>query len=288
MRILIYTFLLVGFFGCSSSNQLEDLSKEERKALIHYDYGTQLLMDKNYPEALKHLRSAFQIRPKDSKILNHLGMAYYFSGSVSEGLSYIMRSLEVDPKNSFARNNLASIYFEQGQMEKAKAEYRKVIQDLEYKNKFETFFNLGLIGLKQNQPNLAMDFFKKSVEANPTYCPAHVQIGWHFYQNQKFKLALKSFREATSGTCFETPAGHYFLGKTYLQLGQKNRALETFDILAEKYGDQYYGQRAEAEARRLRPKVSGVSTQTLPDPKNYGTDKVLQKKFKETVSNDRK
>ena len=137
--LLIATF----FVSCASSNK--KVEQRKKRAHIYYTHGTKYLLDKEYIESLKNLLEARNLDPENSKILNNLGMAYYFRGKPELAKKEILKSIEIDPKNSDARNNLASIYFQQGQYDMAKKQYEKVLANLIYSHQYRTHYNLGLI-----------------------------------------------------------------------------------------------------------------------------------------------
>ena len=97
LSIHLIVTLLFFVVGCGGQ-QVVDKSTEEKKADLYYSTGTANLMNGSYTEALDKLIEANQLRPNDTKILNNLGMAYYFKNDVKNALFHIKKAIEVDPK----------------------------------------------------------------------------------------------------------------------------------------------------------------------------------------------
>ena len=77
LNTIFFSFILLIVAGCGSTTR--DISDPiNRKAELHYNQGTKKLIEKDYTAALDHLLKAKMHKKNDSKILNNLGMAYYF------------------------------------------------------------------------------------------------------------------------------------------------------------------------------------------------------------------
>ena len=248
--ILAIAFLASLLVGCGSG-EVVDKSSQEKKADLYYANGTANLMSKNYTEALDRLIDANQYRPNDTKILNNLGMAYYFKNDLKHALENIKKSIEVDPKNSDARVNLASIYFKEGNIDEARAQYLHVTKDLIYANQFRTYYNLGLIAVKQGQEKLAQDYFIKSVKEREDYCPANYQLALQARRQYNFASALNWFRKAQLGTCVSMPEPHIGEAKTLIELREFEKARLKLNYILEKFGTTAYAAYATNELKQL-------------------------------------
>lgn len=187
--------------------------------MIYYGQGTQMLMKQNYTKALTHLLKAAEIEPENSDILNNLGMAYYFKGDKESAKQYITLSLRYDPKNHDASQNLATMALEEGNLTEAKEIYQKILKDLTYDKQARTYYNLGVVSLKQKNSQEAFGLFKKSIAEDVTYCPSYLQIGKIFLAENNFQQALENFKEAGLGNCNKDPAPLYYQALAYKGLG---------------------------------------------------------------------
>jgi Tfp pilus assembly protein PilF len=240
--------LLVMLASCASQ---QGQTPKEKKADIYYKQGTKNLFGKNYTKALKSLLMAAKLNPKHSGIHNNLGMAYYFKKSPTKAQQHIKRALELDPTNTDARGNLASVFMETRNYREAIIQYKKILKDLTYERQFKTYYNLGLLFLKQREPSRAISYFEKSIEENKNYCPSHFQIGLIAYNKGFYKESLKNFKKASMGTCISNPAPHYYQGLSYMEAGIKHQARLKFEYITEKHGKTKYGTLAQIKISSL-------------------------------------
>lgn len=198
---ILTALMLVMFVGCAS-NQKKELTPAQKRAKLYYNQGTRDLVAQDYTKALTNLMEAAALDPKSSEIQNNLGMAYYFKNSRSKAVAHIKRSLELNPKNTDAKLNLASIYMTANKLELAEEIYLNILQDLTYQGQHRTHYNLGLIQLKRGRKDLAINQFNESLKVFPEYCPASYKLGEISYQAKSYKRALKLFKDASIGTCY--------------------------------------------------------------------------------------
>jgi len=244
-------FILLGavlLTSCSSNTKEASLKK---KAFLFYSHGTEKLIEKDYTEALKNLIKANQLMPNDTKILNNLAMAYYFKGRKTQATQLLTQSLEIDGKNADARNNLASIYFNQGKLDIAEKEYKKVLDNLLYKNNFRVYYNLGLIEKRKNNLEEAIVYFNKASGLRIDYCASNYELAITYRQVKKFNKSLEWFKQATKEKCGDNPLPLYEWGKTLASIGQNAKAVEIFSQVSNKFPQDKLSFKAERRIKLL-------------------------------------
>ncbi|HXH74616.1 MAG TPA: tetratricopeptide repeat protein [Bacteriovoracaceae bacterium] len=244
--LLIVGLTLLG--SCSSKKA--DL--KAKQANLYFSAGTQSLIDKDYTAALTSLMKANEFNPESTEILTNLGMAYYFKGEQEIAIKHLMQALKINPKNSDARVNLASIHYKDGKYAEAEKLYKEVLQDLTYDKQARTLYNLGLIELQSRKNSAGAEaYFKRSVKEDENYCPAFFQLGMVQYNRRQFNTALKNFKEAGTGTCYESPAPHYYTGLTLVELGKLDSARMKFDEVESRFKKTSYATKSRAKALEL-------------------------------------
>lgn len=254
--------------SCASKNDLN-----AKQAGLYFGAGTQSLMDKQYTEALKNLLQANQLDPENSDILNNLGMAYYFKGEKDLAVRTLKNSLKINPDNSDAKVNLASIHFKDGQLADAEKMYKEVLKDLTYDKQARTLYNLGLIEMQGNNDYVAAEnYFKKSIKEDDNYCPSYHHLGLVQYHRRQFNSALKNFREASLGVCFDSPGPHYYQALTLIELRQYDEARLKLDEMSTRFKKSDYARKARQKALELttienkRSSESHASRKVLESP----------------------
>ena len=242
--------MILFLFSCASQDG--ELSEEQKKSLIYYTHGTEALVNKDYTKALKLLSEAHKLDPKNSKVKNNLGMAYYFKEDKERAIEFLKDALANDPKNMDARNNLASIYLEAEDYDKALREYGVVEEDLSYENQYRTLYNISLAYKGKGQRKEAIAYLKKSIKENENYCPASLGLALYSYRDKDYKQALDLFKEASMGLCVQTPEPHYYGAKTLMHLGEYERAFTKFTQVQEDFSSTKYFAMAGVELQKIR------------------------------------
>jgi Tfp pilus assembly protein PilF len=240
---------LLFLVSCASKNQSEIKSKP---AAIYFGAGTQSLMDQQYTDALTSLMKANELEPGNSEILNNLGMAYYFKGENDLALQHLKESLKINPQNSDTRVNLASITYHLGDYASAEKLYLEVLKDLTYDKQARTLYNLGLLELTQKKNVMAAEnYFKKSLKEDPNYCPAYFQVGLIQYNNRQFNTALRNFKDASMGTCYDAPQAHYYQALTLTELRKFTDARLKYDEIETRFKKSTYAAKARLKTQEL-------------------------------------
>lgn len=244
----LVNLLLVLFFITSCATH----DKKAKKSEIYFAAGTQSLMQKQYTDALKSLLAANELTPDKTEILNNLAMAYYFKGEQDMAIKTLNHALKVDEKNSDAKVNLASIYYKNGQYDQAEKLYKNVAKDLTYDKQARNFYNLGLLEMSYKKDFVAAEhYFKKSIKEDDNYCPSYYQLGMIQYQRRQFNTALKNFKEATMGTCYESPAPHYYQALVLIEQQRFVDARLKLDEIETRFGQTTYAAKARTKVLEL-------------------------------------
>lgn len=262
MGRMILLGLLFVLVSCASN---KDRELKTRQASLYFGAGTQALMERQYTEALTNLLKADELQPENAEILTNLAMAYYFKGERAEAISTLNKALKFDPKNSDAKVNLASIYFEDNRIPESEALYKEVLKNLTYDKQARTYYNLGLIELeKKNNSKAAENYFRLSLKEDINYCPSHLKLGMIQYDRRMFNQALATFREATMGTCFESPAPHYYQGLTLIELRRFEDARMKFEEVSNRFHTDIFAVKARTkivELKELEGNYRGLQSQ---------------------------
>lgn len=252
MRISL-TLMFIFFFVSCASKKNDENSSNIKKAEIYYNHGTQSLLTKNYTKALKNLSQAHLLNPNDSKIHNNLGMAFYFKNRPARGIKHLKQALKLDPKNTEARLNLATVYMNTKKYNDAKMQFDMVLNDLTFGGQFRTYFNLGLLSLKQNNQQQAINYFKQSLDESNNYCPSHFQLGNIYFNQGDYSKALNSYKSAAQGACYDSPGPHFKQGLSYMKLKEYDIAQDKFNEVIERFSDQSnYQSMANKKLKELR------------------------------------
>jgi Tfp pilus assembly protein PilF len=244
----VLVLALFVFTSCASKKD----KMREKKADLYFGAGTQSLISGQYTDALTNLLKANKLKPNNSDVLNNLGMAYYFKGEKEIAVKMLKKSLEISKGNSDARNNLASIYYKAENYDQAEKLYKEVLSDLTYDKSARVYYNLGMLEV-QARHNIvkAENYFKKSIKEDDNYCPAYHQLGVIQYGRRQYTPALNNFKEATMGSCYESPAPHYYQALTFIELKRFDEARLKLDEIDTKFKKSVYAVKARSKVLEL-------------------------------------
>lgn len=262
--------LVLAIICASCSSRPKDNSPEAKKADLYYGQGTHLLIQKEYTKALKNLIEADRYRPNDTKILNNLGMAYYFKGSHQLAINTIKSAIEVDPKNSDARINLATIYMHLKKNDLAEKQYNIVLKDLVYERQYKTFYNLALLSLKKKNTIKAKELLKESLAVNESFCPASFLHGKLSYKEGQYKEAKKYFTLAQKGFCHQNAEPQLYLAKTLAMLNEFFEAEQKLNEISEQFAMTKWEAAARRELVRVRSQQIKNHQKTIEAKKSKG------------------
>jgi tetratricopeptide (TPR) repeat protein len=168
------------------------------------------------------------VPPADMKAddLIESGRAAMASGNLAMAVQVLKRATEVDPKNKYAWNNLAAAYLGMRQNDDAISALNKQIEINPYD---EYAYNaLGRAYWQERKYDEAATAFNKQIEINPLDKFAHAGLGSMYSEWHKYDLAAPELEKAAS-LVPDNAELQVSLGDTYLNLGQDDKALATFD-----------------------------------------------------------
>jgi tetratricopeptide (TPR) repeat protein len=239
--------LIFVVMACSSTASKKKLNQSK----IYFGAGTQSLMSQDYTDALANLMKANELDPENPGIITNLAMAYYFKGERNMAIKLLKKSIDLKEDNSDAKLNLASIYFHDGDLKSAEKFYKLVLKDLTYDKQARTLYNLGILENRKNNQVAAMNYFKKSIKEDSSYCPSYYQIGLIKYQQKQYSASLSNFRDAAMGTCMESAGAHYYQGLSLLGLKRYMEAQMKFDEIDARFKTSEFAAKARKKMTEL-------------------------------------
>ena len=170
--------------------------------------------------------------PADMKAddLLESGRAALANNNLPMAIQLLKRATEVEPKNKYVWDLLAEAYLRMRQNDDAIAALNKQIQINPYD---EYAYNaLGRAYWQERKYDDAVTAFNKQIEINPLDKFAHAGLGSMYSEWHKYAEAAPELEKAASLTP-DNAELQVSLGDTYLNLGQDDKALATFDHAVE-------------------------------------------------------
>ena len=188
--------------------------------------------DLNQQLALENASAGGFVPPADMKAdeLVESARAAQEVGNLTVAEALLKHATEIEPKNKFAWNNLGLIYLQTRQSDQAIAAFQKQIEVNPY-DEF-AYNNLGRAYWNDRKYEDAVKAFTKQLENNPLDKFAHANLGAMYAEWHKYDLAVPELEKAASLSP-DSAELQVSLGDAYLNLGQDEKALATFDHAVE-------------------------------------------------------
>lgn len=152
-----------------------------------------------YPEAVAAARDAIRLLPKqDSTGHKYLCRAYNDSKQFSQAISACNEALKISPNDGEANFYLGRAYDKTNKPNLAPKFYDKAVVGLiEYTQKnpeiSDGFYLLGSVYFAHNQKDKAIDAFKRSIQLNPNFGKARVNLGYIYFLNKNISAAREQY-----------------------------------------------------------------------------------------------
>lgn len=219
--------LTLGSFSCQTSGTRKPDAETQEKAVLESQKDlVRNALDTGKPEsALKSLRDLLLVFPDDASLQNLMGLTQLALKNTMRAQRHFQIAYKLSPEVATGLN-LSSALIEAGEYRKAQKlllALSKVADKSRYRYKERIYHNLGYCALKQNQISKAEEWYKVTLEENPTYFPAHMEVARLYEDTGRPLLAMQSYRQAVDycRNCFEPVEA---LTRLYVTTGQANEA----------------------------------------------------------------
>jgi tetratricopeptide (TPR) repeat protein len=141
---------------------------------------------KKWDEAVAAFTKSAELDPTQQAVWAQLGESNVrlaesktgpeFDAGIQKALEAYNKAIELKPDDPASHNNYALALAKAKKFPEMQAELKKAA-DLDPQNGGKYYYNLGALLVNANQPDAAVDAFKKAIELTPTYADAYYQLG---------------------------------------------------------------------------------------------------------------
>jgi arylsulfatase A-like enzyme/predicted Zn-dependent protease len=216
----------------------------ERKdfAVAYINLADLYKREKRLRDAVEVLKIGHENVPSDYfvffSLLNYLQEAGQYKNIIQafHGKSYLQ--MKYDPA---IWNLLGNAYYKTRNLEKAIDQYEMALSidaesQLLFANLGEAQFSLAVKKKDKTMLQKALQSFQKAIELDPDYSLAYFGFGKACRLGGNFDAAITAFKRALEIED-KLDEALFILGLTYLEKGDKNKALSTFTLYKQKYYD---------------------------------------------------
>jgi Tfp pilus assembly protein PilF len=249
IRLLLSTLVLVLLGGATChANKVRD-EKAKEQAAIHYDLGVQAMQHCDSRGALTEFQQAIDMDASLAVAYNALGLVHHLSfAQLPEAIAAYQKALQLDPKFTEANTNLGNVYLAQARYEQAIPYFEKALADILYKTPYIAENNLGWCYYKKGEVQLGIDHIRGALVANPRFCLGHRNLGIIYTEMGQPEKALESYAKYAKN-CPAKAEAHQLYGMALVKAGEREQAKKELAACAAKAREEEPTDNVKAEER---------------------------------------
>ncbi|MCP4726963.1 MAG: tetratricopeptide repeat protein, partial [bacterium] len=174
------------------------VSINPKDPIDRYNLGIVYLKKGKTEKALQAFSMSEQLGKHDAELLENLGEAYYTLRDYDKSLDTYNRLLNINKRNIKILSRVAEIYYEKGELDKAYDLYKKITTlEPASENARIAYLNMGNILDDAQRYDEAIDIYKKALAINPKDDATLYNLGIAYKHSGKPELAIESWRKAS-------------------------------------------------------------------------------------------
>lgn len=258
-QALVFVFCVQLAFCATAQQKTQQAHAKDPK--YQYNLGLVYLNQSNLDPAnidtaIGYFVKALTLDTRYYLAWNAIGLAQSLKGNLAEAAKAYEKCLEVYSQFTEAHNNLGTIYQELNQLDRAEAEFQKVLGDAAYPTRELAYYNLAGLYIVQNRLELAYANVEKALQIKPRYALAQNRKGMILERMGRMEEAVAAYEQAVK----IVPDDNQFsfnLGVAYAKAGETAKARDIFMKLAPRVTDPDMKAKVGQYLRDLVGKVPG-------------------------------
>ncbi len=191
---------------------------------VLFNFGRLSYLKGDINKAIEYYKEAINRNPMFVKAYNAIGEAYENLGDIQNAIRYYEIAHEISPANTERLITLSKLLHKSGDSEKAASLLKDAASDL--RGDVSTSEHLlGEIYLSNNENEKALETLLKAYRKNSSDVTIMKSIAEAYRKLGKAEHALDIYHKILDISP-ENSEVYYEMGKTFLEMGQKNKAIE--------------------------------------------------------------
>lgn len=216
--LLILSFFLL--IACGTAQQQS--SSEKAKYHHRLAYG-HFFENGDSNAALQDALMSLKLDPKSAEVHMLIGLIYTGRSDLLKALKHYRTAIEIKPDYYEAKNNLGTVYLSLKMWKKAIEVFSELCKRDDYRTPAMGFNNLGWAYYKLGKIEQAQKQFMTATQLDPKLCPPHNNLGLTYLSKKQIERAKLSF-ETSKKLCPQYAEPYLHLGQLHQQLGDIKQA----------------------------------------------------------------
>jgi len=226
----------------------------ERKARSHHSLGINHLQDGRTALAIRELRAAEQLNPRDPWIQLALAEGYRRKALLEQAEHHLVKGLASNPEFQELRLTLSGLYIQQERYSESLAVSAALVDDPTFPVPWTALTNKGFAEMKLGMLSDARRSLELAVEYHDRYWRAQLNLGILDAMQERKLEAIERFEQVIAlapGPVGEAEA-HYRIAEIHISMGDREGALGQLEEAASRRPSGQWGKRSEEYLKRLR------------------------------------
>ncbi len=250
-----YLLLLAAITAATVSTGCVTSRQDRERAASHVTMGTAYLKSGEFSPALREFFMAQRLSPDDPEIYYYTGLSYYGNDLKQEAKEQFEKALSLKPGYSEAHNYLGTIYLEEGLYDRAIESFNRALSNVLYETPAIALNNMGWTYHKKGDYRTALTKYEAALRREPnTAIRPLIQKnrGIAHLAGHDIDEAVYYLKKAIDGAPSMIEA-HYWLGISYLEGGEREKAIQELRLAAETNPESVFGSKAREKLDLLVP-----------------------------------
>jgi Tfp pilus assembly protein PilF len=229
-------------------------SADASRARAHHSVGAGHLREGRIGLAIRELRAAEQLNPRDTWIQLGLAEAYRRKNLNNDAERHLLKALALNPSFQDARLTLSGLYIQMGRYPEATEQAQALVDDPTYPMPWMALSNKGYALMQLGPGAEARESLELALEYHPRYWRALLNLAILDAQEGKRIEAMDRFERVLgldAGPLGMAEA-NYRMAEIYISLGNEERAVEHLVAAGSQRPSGPWGKRSEETLKRLR------------------------------------
>ena len=246
VKVLLVFTLVTSLSACVTQQYKDDKTpiimndaNKEEIAMTRISLGLGYLKMGNTTQAKLNLEKAKRIAPNFSPVYTAFAHYYDTVGEPKQAILAYEKALSIKSDDADTLNNYGVFLCRQGHVEQAEKQLLKAINVPAYLLVSQSYENIALCQLKNNNFTKAEKYLKKSIEHNPNNVSALINMARLQYAKGDYKAAEQLIKRFEKATRRFRPEPLALAFKIYQKLGQQKAAKSYAAMLLKMYPQSY-------------------------------------------------
>lgn len=184
----------------------QGLRRSSKDAAIHAELGRLYCQQERFALAIRHYQQALTIAPNWSDVHYNIGVIFHQLGQWQQACTYYQNALDAIPASSASD--------EEDQELKAR--------------QARAYWGLGVVQGQMGYPALAMAYYHKAIQSNPTHWPSYKNLAYLLGKRQAYDQAIQLYHQALEH-CHKKAPIYAQLGRIYDEQEQTAEAVDAYE-----------------------------------------------------------